>query len=788
MALLALCLLLAARPTPLLGQDEPPGDPAAGQPLPMVYATRPPDLFVHNAGAFHVIVTNLGTIGDPRTGLELYGGRWRNGEYLHGLELWVGVLGANDQPHVSAGAEFRPSLDPRETIYASFEGAPGGRRQGLSLFDADDDADGSVDEEFLNGGDDDGDGRVDEDIAAVSQQMFCCEYRDDTREAVEAMREHSPLHLRVRQTTMAWSAPGEDEFIGLRYQVANTGDQVLHDVYLGFMLDADVGLKTAAGYWQDDRAWIVALDTTVVDETIQYGCVDRDQAWRNCNRRRIHLDLVCMGDVPRAQGGIRDDLSREANGQVGLLLFSHTTDPRGMQAPSQVGPHAAIFHRKRQAIDLDDFTRYTLLSRGVRAPDSSETPADYACLMSVGPFPELLAGDEIEAELVLTVGAGREGLLANAIRAEQVYHGQWRDLDGRRETGCFGRETCLYLRPGEEPYSWFDPCLFPPVRRLVKNVGCRGPEDYVDTDCNCCTPGGRPWPFCDGQETLVHWMGRIAPPPPTVNTDDVRHAERLEGDRTILLEWDDAPELVADPLTGRLLFCGYRIWRVEGWERHLGSFGPEPDEWQLIAELAPDPVGTQLDLADYTDSTAEVVATVASPVSPGVMLDRHGVGRYFYADTLGLKNGMLYFYDVTSFGCWYENGEYRESSQPPAALEENGVRPRWEAVGAAQWKARVAVVPNPYRGRADWDLDPSNADPQGTRVEFVGLPDMACDIRIYTLAGDLVRTLHHEPAGSRGSLSWNLLSRNGQDVASGVYVYAVTCAGETLVGRCAIIR
>jgi len=35
---------------------------------------------------------------------------------------------------------------------------------------------------------------------------------------------------------------------------------------------------------------------------------------------------------------------------------------------------------------------------------------------------------------------------------------------------------------------------------------------------------------------------------------------------------------------------------------------------------------------------------------------------------------------------------------------------------------------------------------------------------------------------------WNMLSRNGQDVASGVYLHVVDCAGERKVGRFTIIR
>jgi len=180
---------------------------------------------------------------------------------------------------------------------------------------------------------------------------------------------------------------------------------------------------------------------------------------------------------------------------------------------------------------------------------------------------------------------------------------------------------------------------------------------------------------------------------------------------------------------------------------------------------------------------------VASPVDPDLRLPRYEVGRYFYEDHSGLKNGMLYFYDVTSYATWIDTHDrVREIGQPPAALEAEAVRPRWEAIAGAGWKDRVAVVPNPYRGGADWDLCPNVSDPLGTHISFIGLPDRDCDIRVYTLAGDLVQTLQHTPFNGRGEVSWNLISRNHQQIVSGIYLYAVTCGSETVVGRFTIIR
>ena len=101
----------------------------------------------------------------------------------------------------------------------------------------------------------------------------------------------------------------------------------------------------------------------------------------------------------------------------------------------------------------------------------------------------------------------------------------------------------------------------------------------------------------------------------------------------------------------------------------------------------------------------------------------------------------------------------------------------------------VKVVPNPYLVRAGWDLD---NDYQ--RVQFINLPT-ECTIKIYTIAGDLVKTiLHLGPYQSgfdshtRGTAFWNLQTENNQKVATGVYVFRVTSPYGETTGRFAVIR
>ena len=112
---------------------------------------------------------------------------------------------------------------------------------------------------------------------------------------------------------------------------------------------------------------------------------------------------------------------------------------------------------------------------------------------------------------------------------------------------------------------------------------------------------------------------------------------------------------------------------------------------------------------------------------------------------------------------------------------------------------KIRVVPNPYFVTNRAVLS------EGTdKIFFTHLPPR-CTIRIYTLAGELVRTLEHESTalynpGERtqgdkgGTASFELLNRYNQALASGVYIYHVEArdeSGEVVgnkIGRFAIIR
>lgn len=99
----------------------------------------------------------------------------------------------------------------------------------------------------------------------------------------------------------------------------------------------------------------------------------------------------------------------------------------------------------------------------------------------------------------------------------------------------------------------------------------------------------------------------------------------------------------------------------------------------------------------------------------------------------------------------------------------------------------IYVVPNPYVAFSDAEQPARQPNRRGEKIlQFRNLPK-ECTVRIYTIAGELVQTLHKNDEGS--ILNWDLLSYEGQRIAYGVYIYHVDAPGiGEKIGRFAVIK
>ncbi len=107
----------------------------------------------------------------------------------------------------------------------------------------------------------------------------------------------------------------------------------------------------------------------------------------------------------------------------------------------------------------------------------------------------------------------------------------------------------------------------------------------------------------------------------------------------------------------------------------------------------------------------------------------------------------------------------------------------------------VYVYPNPYRIDVDYReyyegwQEPTLPRERTRAIHFANLPHK-CTIKIFSIDGDLIRTIEHDyPEGDPSSShdTWDLISRNTMPVVSGIYYYTVESPYGNQIGKLVII-
>jgi hypothetical protein len=237
----------------------------------------------------------------------------------------------------------------------------------------------------------------------------------------------------------------------------------------------------------------------------------------------------------------------------------------------------------------------------------------------------------------------------------------------------------------------------------------------------------------------------------------------VPGDRRVRLVWAPTParnpEAYRDPNRAddaEQPFEGYRVYKST-----VSATGP----WTLLAEYDVPLNGVSNDFGLERELTDDL-----------------------------LLNNVEYYYSVVAFSKpdAVLNWPSLQSSINANAVTVVPGTPPPDTVG------EVAVVPNPYRGDVayntydpPWERPPPSRQQwleQDRRLQFINLPPR-CEIKVYTVSGQLVQTLVHEDA-SRGYEDWNLTSSVGQAIASGIYVFTVEDleTRDVQVGKFVVIK
>ena len=175
-------------------------------------------------------------------------------------------------------------------------------------------------------------------------------------------------------------------------------------------------------------------------------------------------------------------------------------------------------------------------------------------------------------------------------------------------------------------------------------------------------------------------------------------------------------------------------------------------------------------------------------------LGRLGENELVWIDSNAF-NGFTYYYLVTTFDRGYsvnstapglfkfDHCPVTEGTVYPCASELVSVE---TVVEPGRDLPEIYAVPNPYRSGSSQFTTENYHNFPDKKLRFVNVPKW-CDLKVYTPAGDLV--WEFSQTDGPGNIEWDTKNLDGEEVASGVYLYRLESdSGNWMYGRIIIIR
>ncbi len=638
-------------------------------------------------------------------------------------------------------------------------------------------------------------------------------------------RPHIPLGIEVTQRSYAWSYEYAEDFILFDFDIANIGQRLLKNLWVGLYIDADVyhtsenpyGLEQGA---QDDicgfrRLYINGLDTTTINT-----------AWIADNDGQPY-DGAYDYRSPRSVSGVRVVRTPIADTSLKTTFNWWISN---MDASKDWGPRLNTFVDGNNPFPGGgigtpggDRAKYKVMSNGEFDYDQiwcniahegwnslPSTSADLAngydtrYLFSFGPFAEIRAGDTLKLTTAYVCGENlhtdpsnyRLHLKDNTADSASVQT-YYNNLDFTDFATNAQWADWVYDNPGVDTDSLTDPLHY------------RG--EYKIT-----AAGDTFWYKGDG---VPDFAG--PPPPPSPMLSIATETGK------VTLTWDGKlTERFVDTFSKKADFEGYRIYM---------SNSGRSDDYTLVGDY--DLIDYDYTWWDTTLSPAQWSKWKKPPrrldqfpegFNPNVFRAEDLPSDYVPPDTLmahwdshGWNSGLAaieaaspnvdssYRYEMDNLaesqGIYFSVTAYDygdpvtklSSLESAKAINAKLVFPI--TIGAGQ---KVAVYPNPYIitdatkpggyiDRGFEDSDRSGNTVFDRRIRFEGLPS-GWILRIFTIDGDLVKEIHEGEAPytlAPGVAYWDIISRNTQAVVSGVYIYVVDGDnGYHELGKLAIIK
>jgi hypothetical protein len=588
--------------------------------------------------------------------------------------------------------------------------------------------------------------------------------------------------ISVTRTSRAWSYPDYDDFIIFEYEFENTGDRngdmvadttaTLNEIMIGFhygVAPSMLGYQRWYGTWEYDFMYKNDMKAYFDRHRWLRYVLNTGNGLMSDERTAGKPDPVHFREFAAsgAQGGglmspqapgiqmLYYDVDHLAREGETIALHPNVADSINIDAAGRLKQpfmnkvESGNARESKMIPKLVPFTRwsgtYTNFRETTYPPDPALEDPMSERWTGRGAFNFRQSYKAVGSHITFGPYILEPGEKMRFAMAEVVGYGATEDPNDPDEGGGLG-EAIDEQDPWHFPPRWNQPVALANVDGTAGEVltedylGNYGYPDYVNSDVRTVKDvadkayqaytGREPvlplWPE-DNPSTGVYRLP--APPPaPILQTGNNEFAHAV-------IRWGRGAESFTHPRqTGPI--ASYRAWKSSS------AIGP----WTLLAEISVGDAGNMTDDGLYE-----------------VLDERTIVGESQYysvtsVDVSGIQSGRTNIANVIA------------------------------QLGAASELGTVHVVPNPFyveSGYTGGGVSGGNSTP-ASQIGFYGLPEK-CTIRIFSYSGQLIDTIEHD--AQEYSTAWFQVSRNEQEIASGVYFYVVeTPDGQMARGKFVIIK
>jgi len=603
---------------------------------------------------------------------------------------------------------------------------------------------------------------------AVSHQDFVAVFTDlNTRVPGSDFEipNHTPLGLSIRLESYAWNYSYTDAFVILNYTITNVSRYTIEDVFAGLWADAAVGNMNYTSIYTPGGGWSWYDNMNGFDQA--YKLAYQFDADGDDGFAQSYFGLRYLGSS-RRRDSVQVHYDQWRWSASAAMDFPEYVMPINDEGRYEVlrGRHTGRYYN-----DVTD--------GGI--PTDPASRGSWMLVLSAGPLATLAPGGSTTVTFAVVCGlwatqesndtpGRRANLRLNSDWAQIAYNGE--DVDGDGKLDPNEDQNNNGILDGQEDVYRSDLDLNKNSRWDVGEPVFGDGDGHLDIEEDVhsnAIKGIQP-----GNGVIDRFI--LPSPPPSPNLLAV------PGEGRVTLYWDKVSEEYEDPITREKDFEGYRIYSSP-------KTASSAEERTLLAEF------DRINNLGYDTGFAAVQVDT-------VIDGRRYYYRYTNTELLSGWPGQ-YWFAVTAFD--RGNPKNNLPSLESSVLENKMYAVIGSPARPAGSEFRGGVFPNPYRGQARWDGD-SDRD---RMLWFFNLPAEA-EVRIYTLAGDLIDEFRHHGSSYRGEdvnlmqqkiggsntvlpgglHAWDLISSYDQAIATGLYFFSVKNVetGEIQTGKFVIIK